>query len=200
MGLFDRHKEKRELNKQERDSRREMQAAAGEMQRTWLEKADQIQAQYAGAIQAAASVDAGELQRTAERMRRITTDGVAGRATVISARSRGTGMGGVGMAVEFELNLIEGPGAPRALTIRQDVMGGAESYPAGLEVPVKIDPGSPDDALVWADSEVAAGAGGQQLSAEDRTARLEALAALREQGTLSDEQFQALKSRLLDTS
>ncbi len=199
MGLFDRHKEKRELNKQERVSRREMQAAGSELQQTWLEKADQLQAEYAGAIQAAASVDAGELQRTAERMRRITTDGVAGRATVISARACGAGMGGVGVAVELELNLTEGPGAPRALTVRQDVMGGPESYPAGLEVPVKIDPDSPDDALVWADAEVAADGGAQQLSAEDRTTRLEALAALREQGVLSDEQFKDLKSRLLGT-
>lgn len=196
MGLFDKQKEKRELNKQDRLSRRESRAAAAEIKQTWLDKANELGAQHAGAVQAAASVDAVDLQRTAERLNRITSQGVDGRATVISARSLGEGMAGVGVSIELHLNLIDGPGAPRVLVIQQDVMGGPENYPAGLELPLKVDPGSPDDALVWTDAQPSAGQGPGQLAVDDRDARLAALASLRDQGALSDEQFRQLESRL----
>jgi hypothetical protein len=30
-------------------------------------------------------------------------------------------------------------------------MGGAATFPPGLEVPLKIDPEHPDDAMIWSD-------------------------------------------------
>ena len=197
MGLFDRQKEKRELNRQDRASRKEAGAAAREVRDTWLQKADELAQTHSAAIEAAASVDIEQVQRTAERMRRITAEGVQGRATVISARACGQGMGGVGTAIELDLDLTEGPGAPRVLRIRQDVLGGPETYPAGLEVPVKVDPGSPDDAMVWSDSGSSGEAGASALSPDDRTSRLEAIANLRDQGVITEQQFQQFKSQLL---
>jgi hypothetical protein len=134
---------------------------------------------------------------TAERVRRIAIEGVDGTATVISARECGEGMSGVGVTLELELNLVSGPGAPRALTVRQDVMGGVESYPPGLGLPIKVDPQNHDDAMIWADVQPAATDAAAQVPGTDRISRLESLAKLRDQGVLSEERFQELKSRLL---
>jgi Short C-terminal domain len=143
------------------------------------------------------AVDIGEMQRTAERVQRITSQGVDGKATVISARELGEGMGGVGVAVELQLNLISGPGAPRTLTIRQDVMGGADSYTPGLELPLKVDPQHPDDAMIWADVDPATRNAAAAASGVDRTAHLDALAQLRDRGQLSEQEFQEAKARIV---
>jgi Short C-terminal domain len=200
VGFFKNHKENRELNEEDREARRDAAGAALEARDVWREKAGELSAQYAGAIQAASSVDINEMQRTAQRVQRISTQGIPGKATVVSAREIGQGMAGVGATVEFELDLISGPRAPRRLTIRQDVMGGADSYPAGVELPVKVDPDDDDDAMIWADVQSAGSATtGPDAAGIDRVGHLEALAQLRERGALSDEQFQQAKARLLST-
>ncbi len=199
MGFFKKHKENRELNEQDREARRDAAAAAFEAKDAWTSKASELSAQYADVIRAASSVDIGEMQRTAQRMQRISSHGIPGKAVVTSARELGQGMAGVGVAIELELELTDGPGAPRQLTIRQDVMGGADSYPAGLELPIKLDPEDHSDAMIWADvqpTDPAAPAQGGAPSA-DRVAHLDALTQLRERGDLSEEQFEQAKARLL---
>jgi hypothetical protein len=151
MGFFQKRKEQHELNKQDRQSQRELEAAGLQLRDKWLGEADKLASQYSQAISAASTVSVGDMQKTAERLNRISHQGVEGRGTVIAARELGEGMGGVGISMEFELKLTSGPGAPRSLTIQQDMMTGTDSYPVGLELPLKIDPQNPDDALVWAD-------------------------------------------------
>jgi hypothetical protein len=196
VGLFDKHKERHELNKQDRASQREARAAGRDIKQTWLGKVDELAAQHAGAIEAAQSVDMGELQSTAERVQRLATHGVDGTARVISARACGAGMGGVGIALELRIQLIAGAGAPRELTVHQDVMGDADSYPAGLELPVKIDPQNQDDAIIWADVQPPTGAAATQLTPEDRDSRLAGLERLRDRGALSAEQFEQYRAQL----
>jgi hypothetical protein len=157
MGFFQKRKEQHELNKQDRQSQRELQTAGFDLRDKWRGEADKLAAQYSQAISSANTVSIDEMQKTAERLNRIARRGVAGRGTVVAARALGEGMGGVGTSIELQLNLVSGPGAPRSLTIRQDMMTGADAYPAGLEVALKIDPQNPDDALVWADVESGAG-------------------------------------------
>jgi hypothetical protein len=196
VGLFDRAKERRELNREDRVSRREARAAADDIKQTWLARADELASQHAGAIQAARAVDLGELQRTAERVQRLTANGLDATARVISARACGEGLAGVGTAIEFRVQLLAGAGAPRELTIRQDMMGDSDSYPAGLEVPVKVDPQNLDDAMIWAQTESAANVSADRLTAEDCDVRLEGLARLRDAGVLSEEQFERYRSQL----
>ncbi|MGA8337792.1 MAG: hypothetical protein WB761_23865 [Solirubrobacteraceae bacterium] len=112
MGFFDKRKENRELNKQDRASRREAAAAAAEVKQTWLDKADEMSVQYAGVIHAASSVNPAEAQRTAQRVQRIAASSISGRAAIISARERREGMAGVGVELELELDLTSGPGRP----------------------------------------------------------------------------------------
>jgi Short C-terminal domain len=197
MGFFDKLKDKRELDKQDRASQREATAAGFALRDQWLGEADKLAAQYSGAIEAAGSVSIADLQKTAARMQRITSQGVDGKATVISARELGEGMGGVGVSVELDLDLITGPGAPRKLTIRQDVMGGAATYTPGLEVTLKIDPENPQDALIWADVDQDTRRAATAASGLDPTAHLDALSQLHDRGQLSDEQFEQAKARLL---
>jgi hypothetical protein len=194
MGFFQKRKEQHELNKQDRQSQRELQSAGLDLRDKWRGEADKLASQYSGAISAANSVSVGDMQKTAERVNRISRQGVEGRGTVVSVRELGEGMGGVGISVELQLNLVTGPGAPRPLTIRQDMMTGVDSYPAGLELPVKIDPQNPDDALVWADVDRAANEG---AAAEARQTQITALERLRDGGQLSPEQFEQAKSRIL---
>jgi hypothetical protein len=200
MGFFDKRKENRELNKQDRASRREAAEAAFAVKQTWLDKAEEMSAQYAGVIHAASSVSPAEARRTAQRVQRIAASRISGRAVIISARECREGMAGVGIQLELELDLTSGPGAPRRLTVRQDVLGGADSYPAGLEVPVKFDPENTDDAMIWAtpqDGDEGRGRASDELSGADRVSHLEALAQLKQRGVLSEEQFLHAKSRLL---
>jgi hypothetical protein len=200
VGFFKKHKENRELGKEDRKARREEAAAALEAKDLWQAKASELSAQYADVIRAANSVDMGDMQRTAQRMQRISAHGIPGEAVVVSAREAGPGMAGVGVAIELALELTRGPGAPRQLTIRQDVMGGADSYPPGLELPVKLDPEDHTDAMIWADVQpddaTTARAQGAATGA-DHVAHLDALTKLRERGALSEDQFQEAKARLL---
>ncbi len=200
MGFFDKRKEKRELNEQDRRSSRDAAAAGFAVRDNWLGEADKLAAQYSGAISAANSVDLDELRETHARMQRIRTQGAEGAATVVSASELGEGMGGVGISIELQLNLVSGPGAPRPLTIRQDVMAGAEAYPAGLELPLKIDPENPDDAMIWADVDPATKEATAPMVAEARNSQVAALEQLRAAGTLSDQQFEQAKARILGAS
>jgi hypothetical protein len=200
VSLFDKRKENRRLNKQDREARREAAADALEIKRGWSQKATDLSAQYADAIQAASTVDIRELQRTAERFQRISSHGVPGKAVVVSARAVSEGVAGVGVTLELKLDLITGPSAPRRMTIRQDVMGSVESYPAGLELPVRLDPDDHGDAIIWADAQpddaAIPGARGYNPGT-DRLTHLEAIAQLRARGVLSEEQLRQAKARLL---
>jgi hypothetical protein len=194
MGFFQKRKEQHELNKQDRESQRELQAAGLDLRDKWRGEADKLASQYSQAISAAGTVSVGEMQKTAERLNRVSRHGVDARGTVVSARQLGEGMGGVGIAMELQLTLMSGPGAPRPLTIRQDMMAGVDSYPPGLELPLKIDPQNPDDALVWADVDPAANA---DAATAARTTQIAALERLRDAGQLSPDQFEQAKARIL---
>jgi hypothetical protein len=197
MGFFDKRKEKKELDAQDRESQREAKEAGFALRDKWMGEADKLASQYSGAIAAAGSVDVGEMQRVAARQQRISRDGIAGRGTVVSARELGEGMGGVGISMEVQLNLVSGPGAPRPLTIRQDVMAGADAYPAGLDLPVKIDPENPDDALIWADVDAETKAAAAPAVADAKNAQIAALEQMRDAGQLTDQQFEDTKARIL---
>jgi hypothetical protein len=77
------------------------------------------------------------------------------------------------------------------------MMTGVDSYPAGLELPVKIDPQNPDDALVWADVDPAAKQAAAPAAAEARKTQIANLEQLRDAGQLSPEQFEQAKARIL---
>jgi hypothetical protein len=147
-----------------------------------------LQEQYAGVIQAAQAMNTPEHLAAAQRAQRILNTGVVGTGTILAARDLGPGVMGNGSSVELEISLTDGPGAPRTLTIRQDVMGNAATFTPGQETKVKIDPSSPDDAMLWADSP-----GGSDI----RIAKLEQLSAMHAAGAFTDEEFAAKKAAVL---
>jgi hypothetical protein len=151
--------------------------------------AAQMQEQYSGAIQAAQSTDIGAQMAIAQRLNHLVANGVAGTASVVSARELGPGVSGNGsMAMEVQLTLDSGPGAPRPITVRQDMMGSASAYQPGQQLQVKVDPNNPDDAMLWADA---------PTGSEARMAKLEQLAAMHKAGAFTDEEFAAKKATIL---
>ena len=151
--------------------------------------AAQLREQYAGAIQAAQTMDVGAQMAIAQRQNHLVANGVAGTASVISVRELGPGVSGNGsMTMEFQLTLTSGPGAPRPITVRQDLMGSASVYQPGQELQLKVDPNNPDDAMLWAAA---------PTGSDIRMAKLEQLAAMHQAGAFSDEDFAAKKAAIL---
>jgi hypothetical protein len=151
--------------------------------------AAQMQEQYGGAIQAAHTMDIGAQMAIGQRLNHLVTNGVAGTASVVSVRELGPGVSGNGsIAMEFQLTLTDGPGAPRPITVRQDMMGSASAYQPGQQVQLKVDPNNPDDAMLWADAPTGSAA---------RMAKLEQLAAMHKAGAFTDEEFAAKKATIL---
>jgi hypothetical protein len=123
----------------------------------------------------------------AQRVQRILA-GVEGTGTIVAARDLGPGESGNGTSVEIEIALASGPGAPRQFSFRQDVMGNAATLPPGQQLTVKIDPNSPDDAMMWGEA---------PAGSEARIAKLEQLSAIHAAGGFTDEEFAAKKAAIL---
>jgi hypothetical protein len=151
--------------------------------------AAQMQEQYGGAIEAAQTADLGAQVAIAQRLNHLVANGVAGTASVVSVSELGPGVSGNGsVAMEFALMLTDGPGAPRPITVRQDMLGSASAYQPGQQLQVKVDPNNPDDAMLWGDA---------PTGSEARMAKLEQLAAMHEAGAFTDEEFAARKAAVL---
>ena len=141
-----------------------------------------------------------EMLETRDRIQRINTLGINGTATVASARSLGPGMSGMSTRMELDVNVTSGPGAPRTMTIRQEVVGDLAAYAPGAQLTIRINPENPDEALVWS-----AGAGAVTPSmvptpaaGGDVASRLEQLVQLRDRGALTPEEFEQQKQRYLN--
>jgi hypothetical protein len=152
--------------------------------------AAQMQEQFAGAIQSAQTMDAGAQIAIAQRHNHLMANGVEGTATINSARDLGASAIPNCSSIEFALTLTDGPGAPRNITVRQDVGGTVASYAAGQQVTLKVDPNNPDDAMLDAQAAVPGGS-------DARMMKLERLAAMHEAGAFSDEEFATKKAAVL---
>jgi hypothetical protein len=182
MGMFKNFKSDR------RDAKTLKQAGRGAF-KDMNALAAQMQEQYGGAIQAAQTTDVGAQMAIAQRLNHLVANGVAGTASVVSVHELGLGASGNGsVAMEFELTLTSGPGAPRPITVRQDMMGSASAYQPGNQLQLKVDPNNPDDAMLWADA---------PTGSEARMTKLEQLAAMHQAGAFTDEEFAAKKAAIL---
>jgi hypothetical protein len=143
---------------------------------------------HAGTIAQAQSMNLGEQMAIAQRMQHIIRDGLPGKGNIVTVAAQGPGKSGNGTAVEIELSLTSGPGAPRNLTIHTDVMVDVATMTPGSELQVKIDPLNLDDAILWADL---------PTGPDARIAKLEQLAAMHATGVLPDDRFEQMKAAIL---
>lgn len=150
------------------------------------------------AMDAMAHMDVGAMMAYGQMVQRIQSNGVDGRGVVVDVRSLGATMSGIGEKLELTVNVIEGPGAPRTVTITQDLMGDVSTHAPGTELPLRINAANPDEAMVW--MTVPAGTpmpATTQATGTDTIARLEKLGALRDSGAISAEEFEQQKARIL---
>jgi hypothetical protein len=181
MGLFKNIKADHDAVK---DLRKSSLGAAKDM----TAMAAQMSEQYAGAIAASQSMDLTAVAAMGQRINHLMANGVDGTATLVSVRELGPGIAGNGTAMEFALTVTDGPGAPRPLTVHQDMMGSAAAYQPGQQLQVKIDPNNPDDAMLGATPP-----GGS----DTRIMKLEQLAAMHKAGAFTDEEFAQKKAAVL---
>jgi hypothetical protein len=151
----------------------------------------QIQATYGDQIHAAQSmmsqINPAKAMAMGQRLNFLVNNGIPGMSTVISAQALGPGESGNGTSVEFQLTLTSGTGAPRQVTVRQDMMG--DPAAPGTEMPVLISPTDPNDVMIGSKPPT----GGEDV----KMMRLEQLAAMKASGALPDAKFQELKARIL---
>jgi hypothetical protein len=167
-----------------------LKQAGGDAFKDMNAQAAQMQEQYGGTIRAAQAMDLGAQMAIAQRLNNLVANGVAGIASVVSVHEIGPGVSGNGsVEMEFQLTQTDGPGAPRPITVRQDLMGSASAYQAGQQLQLRIDPNNPDDAMLWADA---------PTGSEARMAKLEQLAAMHKAGAFTDEEFAAKKAAILE--
>jgi hypothetical protein len=155
-----------------------------------------------GAMAGMGNVDMAEMMAYRDRTTRINANGVEGAATILAVRNLGPGTAGVGTKMEFDLSVTAGPGSPRNITIKQEMMGDQSAYTPGSGLTIKINPENPDEALVWggapaAGAATAAPASAQPASGGDTVAQLEKLGKLHDSGALTDEEFAQQKARIL---
>ena len=158
-----------------------------------------MNAQEQLAMGGAGGMNVQEMIETRDRVQRINTLGVNGTGTVVSARNLGPGMSGMSTRMEIDVNVTSGPGAPRTLTVKQEMVGDLAAYAPGAQLTIRINPQNPDEALVWS-----AGAGAVATSTApvaagggDMASRLQQLADLRDRGALTPEEFAQQKQRIL---
>jgi hypothetical protein len=170
---------------------------------------DQV-AEMAPMAQAAADMMRGmnmpEMAAYAAKMQRISANGADGIGTIVATRTVGPGSSGMGTTLDFDVSVTGGPGAPRSVTIRQEMMGDLSAYQPGAEVTLRINAANCDEALIWgapggtATSEAGAaalGSASSSSSGDDRIARLEHLGRLRDSGAISPQEFEENKARIL---
>ena len=95
------------------------------------------------------NVDMAEMMAYRDRTTRINANGVEGTATILAVRNVAPGTAVVGTKMEFDMSVTAGPGSPRNITIKQEMMGDPAAYTAGSALTIKINPENPDEALVW---------------------------------------------------
>jgi hypothetical protein len=150
--------------------------------------AAQLQEQYAGAIHSAQTMDLGAQVAIGQRTNHLMANGVESTATVNAVRDLGASVVPGCTSIEFDLLLTDGPGAPRNITVRQDLGGTTAGYAPGQQVTVMVDPNNPDDAMIGARA---------PAGADTRIAKLEQLAAMHDAGAFTDEEFAAKKAAVL---
>jgi hypothetical protein len=151
-----------------------------------------------GAMAGMGNVDMAEQMAYRDRTMRINANGVEGTATILAVRNLGTGTAGVGTKMEFDLSVTAGPGSPRNITIKQEMMGDPSAYTPGSGLTIKINPENPDEALVWGGAPAAgAAATAAPASGGDTVAQLEKLGKLHDSGALTDAEFAQQKARVL---
>jgi len=151
-------------------------------------QAAQLQSQHAGALGTARGMDMNVAVATAQRAQHISKNGIDGTATVISVAPGGPSAIGAGTTMQFDLALIRGPGAPRPLTVHQDVGDGQATRSPGDVIQVRINPDNLDDAILW---------GTAPTGGDARIMKLEQLATMHSAGAFSDEEFAARKAAVL---
>lgn len=213
MGLFDKHKADR--------------AADRAMVRSAFDAAEQLRHQAAAmqtpgireAMKQARHFDPQAAMAYAQKAQRVMANGVDGVGTLTAVRNHGPGINGMSIRMEFDVNVTSGPGAPRSITIAQEMMGDLAGFQPGASVSVKINAQNPDEAIMLGPemgvaatplvpaSPVPAGPSSPSAtglppapgSEDDTIARLEQLAQLRDTGAISPEEFQQQKARILGT-
>ncbi|HEY2166587.1 MAG TPA: SHOCT domain-containing protein [Jatrophihabitantaceae bacterium] len=212
MGLFDKHKADR--------------AADRAMVRSAFDAAEQLRHQAAAmqtpgireAMKQARHFDPQAAMAYAQKAQRVMANGVDGVGTLTAVRNHGPGINGMSIRMEFDVNVTSGPGAPRSITIAQEMMGDLAGFQPGASVSVKINAQNPDEAIMLGPEmgptvtplsqvsavPVPAGPPATGLpptpgSEDDTIARLEQLAQLRDTGAISPEEFQQQKARILGT-
>ena len=197
MGLFKKDPAKEAAKRQ--------QAEALQIRDQALAQVNQMQARAGQTMDAIAHMDINGMMAYAQMVQRIQLNGVAAHGTVMSARSLGATMSGIGQKLELQVQLTDGPGAGRTVTITQDLMGDASTYPPGSPIAVRVNGANPDEAMVWA-SEASAvppsatappAAPLRTAPADDTIARLEQLGQLRDSGAISPAEFEQQKARIL---
>jgi hypothetical protein len=193
MGLFNKHAADKKADKN-------MVAEAKKMRSSMLDQAAGLQGQAQGAMDMMKHMNMKEMTAYAEKMHRINANGADGTASVVATRDLGPGSNGMGTTMEFDLAVISGPGAPRNITVKQEMVGDLAGYTPGAQIPIRINAADPDEALIWgapAGAETPAPASAPVGGGGDTIARLEALGKLRDSGALSAEEFDEQKARIL---
>lgn len=146
-----------------------------------------------------------EMMAYAAKLQRIQANPVDGTGTITAARAVGPGSNGMGVTMEFDISVTAGPGAPRSVTVRQEMIGDLGYYQPGLELKLRMNAADPSEAMIWGvpDATPAAGPGpavpppGAAPGGNDTIARLEQLGQLRDAGAISPQEFEAQKTRIL---
>ena len=83
------------------------------------------------AMDAMAHMDVGAMMAYGQLVQRVQTNGVDGTGVVADVRSLGATVSGMGEKLELTVNVTASPGAPRTVTITQDVMGDVTTHAPG---------------------------------------------------------------------
>jgi hypothetical protein len=191
-------------NRSDKDAEANMVAHAVQARRAALEQVAAMAPMAQAATDMMRGMNMPEMAAYAAKMQRITANGADGIGTIVATRTVGPGSGAMGTTLDFDVSVTGGPGAPRAVTIRQEMMGDLSGYQPGAEVTLRINAANPDEALIWGtpNSEAAsqAGVAAQTSSAappDDAISRLEHLGRLRDSGAISPQEFEENKARIL---
>jgi hypothetical protein len=171
-----------------------------------LEQGAEIAPMARAAMDTMRGMNMPEMAAYAAKMQRITANGAAGTGTIVGTRTVGPGSSGMGTTLDFDVSVTGGPGAPRAVTIRQEMMGDLSGYQPGAEVTLRINAANPDEALIWGALGSATTSGtsaapptssASSSSDDDAITRLEHLGRLRDSGAISPQEFEENKARIL---
>jgi hypothetical protein len=206
MGLFDKHKADRAADenmvKAAFDMKHQLQAQAAATQTPAIKQA-MAQAKH---------MDMGAMQEYAQKIQRINANGADGTGMLTDVRNLGPGMNTVSARMHFQVSVTSGPGAPRSITIEQEMMGDLSGYLPGAAVSLKVNTQNPDEAMMLGPAGAAPTmptavpsavptAGPMSAAApagsDDTIARLEKLAQLRDSGAITPDEFAAQKARIL---